>query len=237
MGYLVDFSDVQEGVCIARPSKHIKSPYVADVQIGEKTVLAHAPSLGVGGLLTTGTRVIVSKLNPKEGQKCSHCIQALYNGDTIVGANPNHANAFFWEGFHQNMFHEFKHYTKMQREVCCGNSRFDFKLDDNTFVEVKSVLINSQDKVATFPVGTKQKGTISERANKHVDELADMAREGIKCYVVFIVLRDDSVAFAPNLERDPLFCKKLTNAIECGVEVIVYQASVSANGISALRAL
>ena len=45
---------VSNGTLISRPSKKIKSPYIADISIEEEeNTLAHCPSLGMSGLLNT----------------------------------------------------------------------------------------------------------------------------------------------------------------------------------------
>ena len=42
------------GVIVKRPSLHCKTPYVADVQIEDKEIMGHSPSLGCCGLADKG---------------------------------------------------------------------------------------------------------------------------------------------------------------------------------------
>ena len=233
MELVIEFSGAQEGICIARPSKKLKSPYVADVQLDDNVVLAHAPALGMGHIMKAGSKVLVTPIQNANGDKCTHCIQGVYENDVLVGANPLNANKFFSHCFNKTLLPEFSDYGVIKSEVKANDSgsRFDFRLNEDTFVEVKSVLVNDDATIATFPIGNKKKGTISERANKHIDELATLARENVDCYIVFVVLRADSESFSPNHSKDPLFCEKLRAARDAGVKVLAYQAALDTKGI------
>ena len=114
-------------------------------------------------------------------------------------------------------------------EYTHGNSRFDFFLNNHIYVEVKSVLIE-HDNIAMFPVGNKKKGTISERANKHVSELTELVNEGNECALVFMVLREDVSGFTTN-PKDSIFCQLVEKAKNSGVKVLVYQCIVDTTGI------
>ena len=236
---VIEFKNPTVGVCVARPSTKIRSPYVSDVQIGDTTILAHAPALGMGHIMKPGSKVLVTPIHNANVGKCTHCIQGVFENDVLVGANPLNANKFFHRCFSKNLLEAFSSYSIIKSEVKANEmgSRFDFRLNENTFVEVKSVLVNDDTGVATFPIGNKKKGTISERANKHIDELAAITREGNECYIVFVILRGDSQSFSPNFKKDPVFCEKLHKAYQDGVKVFAYQAELSEGGISFKRQL
>ncbi len=46
---------------VKRPSKSVKSPYIADVLVENNEELAHCPALGVSGLLNNTSKIICSK--------------------------------------------------------------------------------------------------------------------------------------------------------------------------------
>eukprot|EP00747_Dinoflagellata_sp_TGD_P169109 gnl/TRDRNA2_/TRDRNA2_197190_c0_seq1.p1 gnl/TRDRNA2_/TRDRNA2_197190_c0~~gnl/TRDRNA2_/TRDRNA2_197190_c0_seq1.p1 ORF type:complete len:357 (+),score=77.34 gnl/TRDRNA2_/TRDRNA2_197190_c0_seq1:30-1100(+) len=85
-----------------------------------------------------------------------------------------------------------------------------------------------------FPWGeARQKGpdgetVVSERAIRHVDELAAIARgerrgangERFDAAILFIVIRDDAVIFRPNVDACPSFAKHLAKAKKAGVKVL-----------------
>ena len=91
-----------EGTVLNRPSKVIKSPYVADVLIEENNikteVISHSPSLGCCGLAEKDAIVLLSKLPIKSEQKCTYriclsiCKDAQHPGhESIVGIYPKFA--------------------------------------------------------------------------------------------------------------------------------------------------
>ena len=53
---------IDTGTLVKRPSKSIKSPYIADIIIEDEMNLAHCPSLGVSGLLNDTCKFLCSKL-------------------------------------------------------------------------------------------------------------------------------------------------------------------------------
>ena len=83
---LVSLGELVDGVLVRRPSTHNKSPYVADVLVGEEEVLAHTPMLDLGGLLVPGATVRMTKSKP--GGKTSHAVQLVRVEGAWVGANP-----------------------------------------------------------------------------------------------------------------------------------------------------
>ena len=62
---------LEKTVIINRPSKKIKSPYLADILINNNIELAHSPSLGLGGLIVNNVNVMVSKCEDE-------CIKSKY---------------------------------------------------------------------------------------------------------------------------------------------------------------
>jgi len=152
MKILMQVNDLQKAVIIKRPSKVIKSPYVADISIDEQEFLGHTPSLGCCGLSDTGQLVLVTKLESKENVKCKYrvCFAIYKEKDTnlIIGIYPKLAENLVEKALQANLLaklaysQEFKRETKVfiQDKV---NSRFDFSGIDKDgiqfFMEVKNV--------------------------------------------------------------------------------------------------
>ena len=87
-----------------RPSKHIKSPYVADIWIDGKEFLGHTPALGCCGLVNAGSTVYAYEL---EGKKCDYriCISEFNEkGHTIrIGTAPKMAEKIAETALHKNL--------------------------------------------------------------------------------------------------------------------------------------
>lgn len=152
---------------IKRPSKSIRSPYVADIVLEDGTeALGHAPSLGCCGLVEAGSSVFVYDIHEeckKQGKpantKCRYRIvlSSIYDerlkevdyveylsSNIIVGVAPKMAEKMVSSLLTQNALpfldiEDFKAEVKMGS----GNSRFDFvgyEKDNTKFiVEVKNV--------------------------------------------------------------------------------------------------
>ncbi len=233
---LLSFHNVSIVKCIKRPSAKIKSPYVVDIFIDGIETIAHTPALGMGGYVEKDRYVVIQPiLNPK-GQ-CKYSVVAAYDDttDTYIGANPLHANKIFQTCCElKYFFNVFGDINTIKTEPKYEHGRFDFLLNDNILVEVKSTLIKYENK-AIFPYGKFKNGTISERANKHLYHLADLSKTQ-KCFIVFIVLREDIDSFSPNKD-DKLFCKAFQYAVDSGVIPLVFQMKVSLNGIQFVKQL
>ena len=62
---LMKIDNLVEGQIVKRPSKVIKSPYVADVLFEDNEILAHSASLGCCGLAEVGSTILMTKQENK----------------------------------------------------------------------------------------------------------------------------------------------------------------------------
>lgn len=219
------------GTLVKRPSKHIKSPYVGDVEVSQTQGLAHCPALGLGNILVPGSRVMMYE--NKTG-KTDYTIQAVMDDGTWVGNIPLDANRFV-----KRMLEDDPEIKYVKPEYNMGTSRIDFYTEDTdgtpTYIEVKSVHIKRKN-TAIFPVGyVKKKGcTVSERANKHLKHMEMLATQGKRAKVIFVIQRDDVDSFSPN-EEDREFTSCLGSAMRAGVSVKLVFCSMSERGLTLLR--
>ena len=234
---LLSFKDTRVVKCIKRPSSSIKSPYVADVLLNDETIVVHTPALGMGGYVEKDKLIVIQPIVNPKGQ-CKYSVVAAYDdmSDAYIGANPLHANKIFHECCNLDYFnHIFGKITKIKTEPKYENGRFDFQLNENIMVEVKSTLIKNDNK-GIFPYGKLKNGTISERANKHLYHLAELVKQNKQCYIFFIVLRNDVDCFSPNT-NDKEFLKAFNYAVANGVKPFAFQMKVSIEGIEFCKQL
>jgi sugar fermentation stimulation protein A len=96
---------------------------------------------------------------------------------------------------------------EIHSEFTLGNSRFDFLCIDRRgfrhLVEVKACSLIEYG-AAMFPDAP------SERALKHLEELADLSGQGYHCHVLFVIVHGEPEVFIPNLHTDPLFATALS---------------------------
>jgi sugar fermentation stimulation protein A len=217
------------GTIVKRPSKHCKSPYVADVLLenGEE-VIAHAPSLGCCGLCEKGSIVYMFPLD--KGKICTYSIWLSETNKILVGIYPKNAEKMV----ETYIDHIIPNVIKIEREKKILNSRFDFvgiDGDNRPFIlEVKSVPL-CENNIAYFPDGYRKNKTdiISPRALKHVQELEQMKKENYRCILCFVIQRNDANCFTIS-DKDIIYKEAVHKAIKNGVEVIAIKIEWDING-------
>lgn len=114
-------------------------------------------------------------------------------------------------------------------ETVCGNSRLDFFVRDEAgqegYLEVKGVTLE-HDGVASFPDAP------TERGIKHLWELSELAGQGVRAYVLFVVQMEQMHVFRPNAERHPAFAEALREAVSRGVTALAYDCLVTPNTLA-----
>jgi DNA-binding sugar fermentation-stimulating protein len=150
-----------EGQVVKRPSKYIKTPYVADILCldTQDEVLGHTASLGCCGLADVNASVLMapspdSKSKPKNqsNMKCSHTVYlSLFrsNGnEQIIGIHPKLAEHLTESALKNNCLSRLQNVKRYRRETAIYikdkiDSRFDFTgVDQNGIpfiMEVKNV--------------------------------------------------------------------------------------------------
>ena len=269
---LLKLNDLIKVKIISRPSKVCKTPYVADIELEDGSIVqAHTASLGCCGLCEKDCYVyaspMLSNCPQSKSKVCSYKIylSEIYEekyvinknviNNQIIGIDPKLAETLVENALTKNCFTSLQNIKKYRREAVLGNSRFDFiGIDENNkyfILEVKNVPladyadvcykikktmnfggIDPYDKVSYFPDGyRKNKGDIvSERALKHINELAEITiSKIIRPIICFVIQRTDSSSFqASNI--DPTYKAAFNDAVKKGVEVIVLVVEWNING-------
>lgn len=163
MNLLIKLDNLIEGQVIKRPSKFIKTPYVADILVNEEEVLGHSASLGCCGLADVNATVLIS-ISPESKSKSSKiaknqanlkCTHTLYlsilkerDNEQIIGIHPKLAETLTESALTKNLLSILQNIKKYRRETSIYikdkiDSRFDFTgIDQNNIpfiMEVKNV--------------------------------------------------------------------------------------------------
>jgi len=260
----------------SRPSKVCKTPYVADIELPDGSIVqAHCASLGCCGLCEKDCYVYASPMKSNCVQsKSKVCSYKIYlarfyeekvindisvNNNQLIGIDPKLAETLVENALTQNYLKTLTHIRTYKREVCLLNSRFDFVGIDNNgkyfVLEVKNVPladyadVSSTDrkkmikhgefahipineKISYFPDGYRKKkgAVVSERALKHINELAEISHSKIfRPIICFVIQRTDVSSFQASL-LDPIYKAAFNDAVAKGVEVIVLVVSWNAQG-------
>ena len=158
MSLILKLNDLIEGEVVKRPSKFIKTPYVADIRICSTSnmILGHTASLGCCGLADVGASILMAPVpkNHKNTDKI-HCEYRVYlsvirekEKEIIVGIYPKLAEDLTESALKNNLLSKLlniKSYKKETKIYVPGlvDSRFDFSgIDENGIpfiIEVKNV--------------------------------------------------------------------------------------------------
>jgi DNA-binding sugar fermentation-stimulating protein len=164
MSLLFKIDSLSEGSVVKRPSKFIKSPYVADILKNDSdnvTILGHTASLGCCGLADAGATVLMAPVPLKKKKKkkkdesklhCEYCVYLsilLERGQEIViGIHPKLAENLAEAALKANLLSKLQNIKRYRREAAIYvegkvDSRFDFAgIDGNDIpfiMEVKNV--------------------------------------------------------------------------------------------------
>lgn len=158
MSLLLKLDNLIEGTICKRPSKYIKTPYVADIGIcsTSQMILGHTASLGCCGLADVGANILMSQIiNKKNDYDKLSCEYRVYLSiirenmkEMYVGIYPKLAEELTESALKNNLLSKLLNVKRYKREtkICVPglvDSRFDFTgIDQNglSFImEVKNV--------------------------------------------------------------------------------------------------
>ena len=250
---------IDTGTLVKRPSKSIKSPYIADIIIEDEMNLAHCPSLGVSGLLNDTCKFLCSK-NDDEKRKSKYTVELVYlpsnkSNFTLTNTNPLYGNRIFESIINNKLIEEYSNFIEFKRKKKYKDSRFDFYIKKSNnkeeYIEIKSVVLcdfkkddypstvknpekskmEVYKKAAIFPDGFRKNKNvpISERAIKHLETLEDCVNNDYEASLYFIIQRDDCEYFKPS-NVDQFYYSAIKKAINNGVNVKAIKVKWTPNG-------
>lgn len=211
------YSSCIPGTFLSRPNR-----FVAQVELNGRTETCHVKNTGrCRELLLPGCRVyLVPGSNP--ARKTKYDLVAVEkqtaHGPLLVNMDAQAPNRVFAEWARER-------YADVHPEVRYGQSRLDFCLDGQHFVEVKGVTLE-QDGRCRFPDAPTERGT------RHLHELIRAVEEGYRATAFFVIQMADAEDFSPNDETDPAFGVALRQAAEAGVEIAAWCCRVTPGSIA-----
>ena len=122
-------------------------------------------------------------------------------------------------------------YGTVRPEVKYGeNSRIDFLLTEaglpDAYVEVKSATLSRAPGLVEFP------DSVTARGAKHLEELAQMARDGHRAVLLYLVQRTDCTAFSVAGDIDPNYAAAFARARAAGLETLVMGTRITPEGVT-----
>ena len=210
--------------------------FLADVALDDgRRVTVHCANPGSMLNVAVQGRPVLLSDSENAARKLRYTWEMIHLGRSWVGVNTALPNALVAEAVRKGRIAELKGYEDLRREVPYGkSSRIDMLLSSrrrqNCYVEVKSVTM-AEDGMAAFP------DSVTERGQKHLEELMRVRRNRQRAVLLFWVFRRDCDAVRPADEIDPVYGKLLRKAAGRGVQILAYDANVTRRGVTARRRL
>ncbi len=208
--------------------------FLADVKLDDGSIVtAHCTNSGtMKTCLKEGAEVYLSPVaDPK--RKTKFTWEMIKINGNWVGINTSVPNKLAFDAISNDLIFGLRGYTKVRREVKFGNSRLDLYAENDTekcFIEVKNVTMKVGN-YARFPDAKTERGT------KHLNELMEVRRQGMRAVMLYVIQRTDVEIFGPARDIDPTYAESLLEAFENGVEIIPVIAHVNPAKIELGRVL
>ncbi len=217
----MQYSRTCRAIFESRPNR-----FIAHVRIDGNTETVHVKNTGrCKELLVPGCTVILAAADTP-ARKTKYDLIAVYKPRphlppllvNMDSAAPNEAAA---EWLPQSGL--FSPDSVIRREVQCGESRFDFRIDDDgktTWLEVKGVTLEESGTVR-FPDAPTERGV------RHLRELICRRQAGDGAVVLFVIQMAGIRNLSPNDETHRAFGDTLRRAADAGVSVLAMECAVT----------
>ena len=215
------YHEVIKGRFLRRPNR-----FVAHVETADGIQICHVKNTGrCRELLVPGAAVYLERAGDAK-RKTAFDLVAVEKGDLLINMDAQAPNRVFGEFAAQGRF--LPGLTAIRPEYVWGDSRFDFRLEDDAgpiLVEVKGVTLEEDGEVL-FPDAPTERGV------KHLRGLRRAAEEGLRAAVVFVIQMEGPRLFRPNDRTHPAFGEALREAAAAGVQVLAWDCRVTPDSLT-----
>ena len=217
-----------KGLIKSRPNR-----FIMMVEVDGKLEKCHCPSTGrIGKMDFHDIPCLLSKSNSNV-RKTNYTVEAFYpepqNG-LLIGINQTKANSYINFFLKENQLQKMIEASDVKREVFLNKSKIDFFINDNCYLEVKTLLNN-------IPFGSKTtRNTFDsfDRLIRHYTEISSQIPKGQKAIVLLCNLYNAKPFTPPkNNEKNSNHVKKaVKEAISKGLEHWQINLQIDSKGIS-----
>jgi sugar fermentation stimulation protein A len=213
--------------------------FLADIRLGDGTeAVAHCANPGsMLGLAEPGSRIWVEPNDdPKKKLKYGWRL-VEHDGGHFTGVDTSVPNRALREALMAGQVPGLEGYAQVLPEQKYGSesSRIDFLLRHpgrvDCYVEVKSMTLSRQPGLGEFPDSKTLRG------QKHLRELAEVARAGQRAVMLYLVQRTDVHITVIAVDIDPAYAAAYAEARAAGVEALAFACRISPQDITLGAAL
>jgi len=181
MKYLFDEQLIQ-GLIKSRPNR-----FIMLVEVNNKIEKCHCPSTGrIGNIEFKDIPCLLSKSTSKT-RKTAYTVEAISPSSKLwIGINQTKANSYIEFFLRNNLLKKIINVKYIRREVRLNNSKIDFLINNNCFLEIKTLLRH-------LPFGNKKpdnKFNSFERLGRHFKDISSQIKKGQRAVVILCYLYD-----------------------------------------------
>lgn len=187
------------------------------VEVNGNLELVYLPNSGrLGELIYPGAEVYVASKGNANRKTKYEAVLAKY-GNIFVSINAHLANDLFLENIEKMPFTA----KEIKREFTFLDSRFDFLINNEILIEVKSCTL-VKNSVGLFPDAPTIRGA------KHLKTLLQWpGKKGL----VFVIQREDAKYMSANFEMDEDFGRNYLDVLKKADYILAFTTKVSPEGI------
>ena len=200
------FPNLRKASFLHRPNR-----FVIVCDLDGEIVTAHLPNPGRLWELLLPGRTVFLMPNDAASMRSTHYTAVAVERDGFpILLHTHMANSVVQCLLKQGLLPGLEDAVIIRREATFGRSRFDFLLErknSQIILEVKSCTLFGK-ALAMFP------DAVTDRGRKHLLELAELARRGYACAVVFVVSAPRAQYFIPDYHTDADFARTVRDVRE-----------------------
>jgi sugar fermentation stimulation protein A len=212
--------------------------FLADCRLDDgREVTAHVANPGAMlGLKEEGLRIwLEPNDDPKRKLKWAWRL-VEHQGGQFTGVDTGLPNRLLRAALEAGQVPGLQGYESIRPEVAYGRgSRIDFLLSGagrpDCYVEVKSVTLSRQPGLAEFP------DSVTARGAKHLAELAQVAEQGARAVMLYLVQRSDARRVTLAADLDPAYARAFAAAQAAGVEALALGCHITPEAVTPGRLL
>ena len=210
---------IKQAIFKNRPNR-----FQAYIMIDGKEIMVHVPNTGRCKEILVPNCTVILRKEDNAIRKTPYDLIAAYKDNILINIDSQIPNKVVYEALRNKKIEKLLGFNIISREKTFGNSRFDFKLEDEEgniyFLEVKGVTLENNGETL-FPDAP------TERGKKHILELVEVKKASMGAGILFLIQTEDVFKFSPNYETDPKFGEALKLAKEHGVDIFAYNCKVT----------
>lgn len=222
---------LRRATIVNRPNRFIINAVLEDGTL----IKCHCPVTGIiGGIKLDGLACLVSEAKVTKGRSTSHTVEA-------IAVEYDDAPAFQWIGINQNMVNRYieafltagmlsdipllSKVQTVKREPRLGDSRLDFLVNDEIFVEVKTPVKNLQVVYPSHVVQVEPSATGTERMLRQVGDMVAVIKGGKKAIILTVFMYDNPGFQLPKVHNTVY--SKTVKAMEAAKKAGLQRAQVN----------